>query len=55
MEAFKETPKINIVQSFESENIPVTKEENVGTKQVLVMPGSGNTKQRTSLSFNFQW
>ena len=42
------------VQSLKSEKRPVTKEENVGTKRVLVMPGSGNTKQRTSLSFNFQ-
>ena len=41
------------VQSFESKKRPVTKDENVGTKQVLVMPGSGSTKQRTSLSFNF--
>ena len=43
-----------IDQSIGSEKKLVMKEEKVGTKKVVLMPGSGNTKKRTSFSFNFK-
>ena len=43
-----------IDQSIESEKKLVMKEEKVGTKKIVLMPGSGSTQKRTSLSFNFQ-
>ena len=43
-----------IDQSIESEEKLVMKEEKVETKKVVLMPDSGNTKKRTSFSFNFR-
>jgi len=43
-----------IDQSIESEKKLVMKDEKVGTKKVILVPTSENTKIRTSLNFNFQ-
>ena len=43
-----------IDQSIESEKKLAMKDEKVGTKKVILVPGSENTKRRTSFNFNFQ-